>query len=160
MKLICFRCTAGIDERSNEERFTHYILKGYIDCRYKNTWISRNAVKALCTLPCTSSNPELFDYIFKLNRGTRACMKSEWQYERWNNIYPRCTKCFRPGKQGECEICCIPVADIEALKIDLPRKEENQRIYNTKVVDKLSKILRGPFYFELATSVLNTQANQ
>ena len=71
-------------------------------------WISSNTVKALCTLPCTSSNPELFDYIFKLNRGTRACMKSEWQYKRWNNIYPRCTKCFRPGKQGDCEICCIP----------------------------------------------------
>ena len=108
VNLICFRYTAGIDEHSNEERFIHYILKGYIDCRYKNTWISRNAVKALCTLPCTSSNPQLFDYIFKLNRGTRACMKSEWQYKRWNNIYPSRTKCFRPGKQGDCEICCIP----------------------------------------------------
>ena len=55
----------------------------------------------------------------------------------------------------------LAVADIGALKRDLPRlKKENQRIYNTKVEDKLSNILRGPFNFELAASVLNTQANQ
>ena len=27
---------------------------------------------------------------------------------RWNNIYNRCRKCFRPNHQGNCEKCFIP----------------------------------------------------
>ena len=93
----CLAVCDYIDERANQDRCTRLLNKEVIDFECKGVWASTDAVNALCTLTHCTINEELFEYLYTLNTGTRCCMSSEWLPIRWNNIYNRCRKCFRPN---------------------------------------------------------------